>query len=156
MSDLPPFVAAVLRDQTVADLMRELKEQKERVGKMQEIDIRAGERVCFKGKMDQGKYAKIGEFWWVSVEQVADLPLAEIGSLEILLGGTVVASSTHQTRSGQSRRDGPYHFAMDAHSSVRYFSFRIGPFASFQRHRPPGVGHGAPCARLAQEERTQK
>jgi len=151
MSDLAPFVAAVLRDQTVSDLIRELTEQKERVAKSQEIEIRAGERVCFKGKMNQGRYkGEHGGLWMVSLEQVADVPLAEIESLEILLGGVVVVSSSHQTRCHPTRPHGDYYISIDGHRSVQYFSIRVSPFVPFPLYRHFGEGHGIPCERLAQ------
>ena len=108
------------------------------------IQVRVGGRVCAKGSLKQGRYIVAGgadfEFWSCQARAARrlDIPLAQLGSLEILLGGMLVAFSTQQTpcrnlaRFGDhfydpDSRKGIFRIFMDARSCIGFFG---GPHRS--------------------------
>lgn len=141
MSDLAPFVAAALRDHTVAELTDEIASLKERFAQTQEIQVRIGDRVFAKGKLNQGRHLvfEVSVYWRVDLQHRADFPLARIWDLEIYVGGMAVADTLKQCRNSTVRnaynRDskmGEFLIPNDVSSVLGQVYVRIGPFASFE------------------------
>ena len=101
ISDLAPFVAAVLKDKTVTDLTRENEELREREEErlLVEITGRGGTPVYYQTSLKDGKTHPFqSDIWNVCFKQKKNengedivLPLNLIKNLEIRLGGIVVS-----------------------------------------------------------------
>ena len=101
ISDLAPFVAAVLKDKTVTDLTRENEELREREEErlLVEITGRGGTPVYYQTSLKDGKTHPFeSDLWNVCFKQKKNengedivLPLNLIKNLEIRLGGIVVS-----------------------------------------------------------------
>ncbi|OEU14383.1 hypothetical protein FRACYDRAFT_240923 [Fragilariopsis cylindrus CCMP1102] len=102
ISDLAPFVAAVLKDKTVTDLTRENEElrQREEERLLVEITGRGGTPVHYQASLKDGHpHPWLSDRWIVNFEQKeenengedVDLPLSVVGNLEVRLGGIVVS-----------------------------------------------------------------
>jgi hypothetical protein len=97
MSDLAPFVAAILRDQNVDDLLRENQELRERLDLHQRVEItgKEGKPIYYTSSMDRGKPTGSNSIWNVAVEEHEKhviIPLHELPNLEIRVGGDVRAT----------------------------------------------------------------
>ena len=102
ISDLAPFVAAVLKDKTVTDLTRENEElrQREEERLLVEITGRGGTPVHYQASLKDGHpHPWLSDRWIVNFEQKEEnengedvgLPLNVVGNLEVRLGGIVVS-----------------------------------------------------------------
>ena len=103
MSDLAPFVAAVLKDRTVADLKDEnveLREQRDgqRDGRLVvQITGPGGTPIHYEASLANGYSSGGGESWTIDLEQRHDdagngfvVSLIDIEELEIRLGGVAI------------------------------------------------------------------
>ena len=91
MSDLAPFVAAVLRDRTVDELMEENAQLKSTVDALMRIEItgRKGTPVYAEGQFNHGHYGPNIDAWIPNLEHKRDCPFVDLGGLEIRVGGLV-------------------------------------------------------------------
>lgn len=94
MSDLAPFVAAVLRDQSLSQLLEENKALRDQLEKHQTLEItgRNGTPVYYKSSMSKGEISGDGDAWNVPFPENGHIPLDEIRNLEIRVGGDVRAT----------------------------------------------------------------
>lgn len=96
MSDLAPFVASVLRDQNVEELLEENQELRERLATLPmhlklEITGRDGTPVYYTSSMDQGEPTGSGTLWQVGFPESQEIALDELPNLEVRVGGDVRA-----------------------------------------------------------------
>jgi hypothetical protein len=89
MSDLAPFVAAVLYDRVLAEIKQEvdhLSEQLQNSRAVQIID--ASGTVYAEGQFQDGFYSNNGESWAVGLtKQLASCPLSDLTNARICMGG---------------------------------------------------------------------
>ena len=102
-SDLAPFVAAVLKDRTVAGMIQENNELKSKLTDcdnerlLVEVTGQHGSPIYYKGSMRNG--GRCGDDnWCVHLEKKdAGLPLILLPDLEIWLGGTLLQQFKYTT-----------------------------------------------------------
>jgi hypothetical protein len=104
-SDLAPFVAAVLKDRTVAGMVQENNELKSKLTDcdnerlLVEVTGQHGLPIYYKGSMRNGGRSG-DDHWCVRLEENNTfLPLIILPDLEIWLGGTLVHQFTYITDS---------------------------------------------------------
>jgi hypothetical protein len=91
MSDLAPFVAAALRDRTVADLLEEVQTLRAGLTQLKRVEITSPGReiVYARGQFDDdGEEQGNPNLWKVRLHQVAPCPLSDLAAAEFRLGGT--------------------------------------------------------------------
>jgi len=152
MSDLAPFVAAVIRDKCVKDLQAE-NESLRAAGETVEISNLPGTQVYARGKLTGGFPAGSGEHWQVKLEQLAPCPLADIHRVQVRLGGIplldsgcidrtacwvlgfVVGCYDFETQLGLMEWD------FRTSQSVSSLSIRCGPFESLDEYESTDDGY---------------
>jgi len=160
MSDLAPIVAAALRDKVVVDLLERVKHLEKF---LKEIEIVGWDSdasvsvVCAKGNLDAG--VRHDDLWTVSLEQVNEVSLNQIGTLTIRLGGHEVGRTQwstpfiKETREGfqdASNKKGEFHFTTKTTDKFLRLFFGVGPFTSFAQYEAIGGRRGVYYSDLAQ------
>ena len=99
MSNLAPFVAAVLRDQTVQELHEENERLRQQVhiSRLVQITGPGGVPVYAEGRIDEGRPAGNPNLWLVKLERppgsTAECQLHQLGTVEVrIVGGMLHAS----------------------------------------------------------------
>jgi hypothetical protein len=105
MSDLAPFVAAVLRDKVIVEIKQEIDGLKEKLRECRTVTITGpqGTPVYAEGRFEQGEYGDNAFLWDVALEQQLQqpCPLSALPSVEVRVGGMTKAQfSDNSTFSG--------------------------------------------------------
>lgn len=145
MSDFAPFVAAVLRDKAVDDLLLENQRLRENLAKTRELKVTGpdGTPVYAKGMVDQGECGGGGERWMVDMKQKDACPLDQLGNVEIRLGGAPLLEDLSIKYAEchpldfiigcfDGRGMGLFEMNISDGRSVVSFQARIGPFYAYE------------------------
>lgn len=103
MSDIAPFVAAVIRDKTVVDLMDENRKLQTAINNTKIVQIRtSGGEVCNQQAFSEGRYRNANTTWCVPFANSAasPLPIHALPNLKLCIGGNVFATAGDYARSG--------------------------------------------------------
>jgi hypothetical protein len=104
MSDIAPFVAAVIRDKTVMDLLGENRKLQTAIYNTKIVQIRtSGGKVCNQRLFTEGCYGNANTQWCLPfVKNTASaLPIHALPNLELCIGGNVFATAGDYARSGR-------------------------------------------------------
>ena len=92
-SHLAPFVAALLRDKTVEELMQKVEQQDRQIKNMMKVEITGsgGSPVYVTGQFDEGEIQGYWRTWWQPKlkEQKTACPIRELRQVEVRLSGIV-------------------------------------------------------------------
>ena len=90
-SHLAPFVAAVMRDKTVEELMAKVKEQQQQLKDTMKVEITGpgGTPVYTKGQFENGEWdwGDLGAWRITQLEKVEDCPVNKLTRVEVWIGG---------------------------------------------------------------------
>jgi hypothetical protein len=91
MSDLAPFVAAVLRDEVVDDLKQENENLRRKLRLCRAVTISGpqGTPVYAEGQFEEGNTAPNPNLWRVPLTKIQPCPLSELMNIEIRLGNNL-------------------------------------------------------------------
>ena len=108
MSDIAPFVAAVIRDQTVMDLLNENRKLQAAMSKTKIVQVRTsssgGKGVCNQHQLfTKGHYRNANTQWCLPFvnNTSSPIPIHALTDLELCIGGNVFATAGDYARSGR-------------------------------------------------------
>jgi hypothetical protein len=140
MSDLAPFVVAVLKDKVTADLLQENEELQCKLRNSRKVSITGpgGTPVYAEGQFEEGRHAENPNLWEVDLHDVAGItcPLPNLINIEVRLGGVCKASFVNGDHQGfadgefdEQERTGPVNFFFSG-SGRLWLNVLVAPFAS--------------------------
>ncbi|KAL3940330.1 MAG: hypothetical protein SGARI_001013 [Bacillariaceae sp.] len=91
-SHLAPFVAAVMRDKTVEELMEKVQKQEQQIKDMMKVEITGpeGSPLYMEGQFDEGDWGHRIDWWCPKMkveEQQMDCPIRNVRNIEVRIGG---------------------------------------------------------------------
>jgi hypothetical protein len=88
MSDLAPFVAAVLHDRVLAETKQEVDHLSEQLQKSRAVQIISESGTVYaEGRFQDGSYSDNPNLWLVNLKNLASCPLSDLAGAEIFVGG---------------------------------------------------------------------
>jgi hypothetical protein len=125
MSDLAPFVAAVLKDSVTADLLEENRKLRLELQKCRTVSITGpnGAPVYAVGRFEEGMHSGNPNLWAVSLHETGvSFSLADLRSVEVRLGGICRAMFAEEH---QGYADDEYN-AVTRTTMISFFFSRLG------------------------------
>ena len=142
MSDLAPYVAAVLRDKVVCDLLEEneaLREQnratreQNRATQMVAVTGQDGAPIYAQGNFEEdGQAAEDPSDWQVQLSQLAPAPLSALRGLEIHFGGVRLALIHQESFSIITSRESTVSFWVWFHAGF-WLDIIVGPVTAAEQ-----------------------
>jgi hypothetical protein len=138
MSDLAPFVAAVLYDKVLAETKQEVDRLSEQLQKSRAVQmISANGTVYAEGQFEEGCFNGDSNLWMVRLhKQLAPCPLSDLTNVQICIGGICKAdfgasSAVREAVAGEANRyiDG-WGYINFSFVGTGFLCVRVGPSPS--------------------------